>query len=78
MQDLWMMALGVHSRITNWQAPTTTSPFLTTNSLIDVQTRTQLNGNRSIGGQNKGWGGNRTGCNASDGKSTNHRQRHGN
>ncbi len=70
--------LRVHSRITNWQAPTTTSQFLTTNSQVDVQPITQLNGDRSIGGQNKGQGDSRTSCNASDGKSTNLRQRHGN
>jgi hypothetical protein len=51
---------------------------LTTNSLVDVQTRTQLNGDRLIGGQSKGWGGSRTSCNASDGEFTNHWQRHGN
>ncbi len=70
--------LGMHSRITNWQAPTTTSQFLTTNSQVDVQARTQLNGHRSAGGRNKGQGGSRTSCNASDGESTNLRQRHGN
>jgi hypothetical protein len=70
--------LGVHSRTTNWQTPTTTSQFLTTNSQVDVQARTQLNGDRSIGGRNKSQGDSRTSCNASDGKSTNLQQRHGN
>jgi hypothetical protein len=52
--------LGVHSRTPNWQAPTTTSQFLTTNSQVDVQTKTQLNGDRLVGGQSKGRSGNRT------------------
>ncbi len=70
--------LRVHSRTTNWQAPTTTSQFLTTNSQVDVQAKTQLNGDRLVGGQNKGQGDSRTGRSASDGKSTNLRQRHDN
>jgi len=58
--------------------PTTTSQFLPINLQVDVQTITQLNGDRSIGGRSKGQGGSRTGCSANDGKSTNPWQKHGN
>ncbi len=58
--------------------PTTTSQFSTTDSHVDVQARTQLNGNRSIGGRNKGWGGSRAGRSVNDGEYANPQQRHGN
>jgi len=59
-------------------SPTTTSQFLTTNSQVDVQARTQLNGDRLVGGRNKGQGDNKTSRSVSDGESTNLWQRHGN
>jgi hypothetical protein len=43
-----------------------------------VQTKTQLNGDRLVGGQSKGRSGNRTSWSANDGESTNPWQRHGN
>jgi hypothetical protein len=72
-------------RITNLQAPATTSQILITSfqapwttSQAKVQTRTQLNASKSIGNQCEGQGGNRVGHSANDEESTNHWQRHGN
>jgi hypothetical protein len=59
-------------------SPTITSQFLIARSQVNVQAKTQLNGKTLASSWSRGWSGNKTGCSANDGESTNPQQRHGN